>query len=464
MWQASVEHEAARPHRRRLARQAPRAKANSNPTNNNNTTAKSADADESLTAASTPVALLRFLRDRVNWLHAPLLIGTPILALYGLATTPLVRATALFSVVWYFMTGVGITGGYHRLWAHRKPLARAREAGIHFARAQVATMPRGRCGFCCCVGRRAPWKARRAGGVATIVRTIATPTRSRIPTRSPRASSTRTSAGCWSSRIRPKSAAPTFPIWTPTPCCAFSIDSTCGGHSFSDLSFRHWYEARIDFFCMFWFSFHSIGCWSWMGWLVGRLLLCRSGSFGVCSSCNVRCFFRFHFVLMPQSCHQVLCQLFGALCWTSYVCRYAHATRSLYHCVGDVGRRFFTFFGAKKYFLLLWLAFVRLSQLSSRVSSRLSQCDSMVSSKTRCDFFQRFFQRFSCLVWSDQIVYSIDGFFWIGVQFTSFSGKWNSQSKNRKGKPCLIIVSSCNRVRCKLLKRIWQRNARCWIG
>lgn len=32
---------------------------------------------------------------------------------------PLQFKTAVWSVVYYFNTGLGITAGYHRLWAHR---------------------------------------------------------------------------------------------------------------------------------------------------------------------------------------------------------------------------------------------------------------------------------------------------------------------------------------------------------
>lgn len=32
--------------------------------------------------------------------------------------TPLLWKTCLFAIVYYFCTGLGITAGYHRLWAH----------------------------------------------------------------------------------------------------------------------------------------------------------------------------------------------------------------------------------------------------------------------------------------------------------------------------------------------------------
>jgi len=55
----------------------------------------------------------------INWLHFVLLTTTPVLALYGLATTPIMWQTAVWMVLWYFCTGLGITAGYHRFWAHK---------------------------------------------------------------------------------------------------------------------------------------------------------------------------------------------------------------------------------------------------------------------------------------------------------------------------------------------------------
>jgi stearoyl-CoA desaturase (Delta-9 desaturase) len=72
----------------------------------------------------------------LNWLNVVILSITPALTIYGLYTTKVVWKTALFSVFYYFATGLGmfvltlssclpaypslgITAGYHRLWAHR---------------------------------------------------------------------------------------------------------------------------------------------------------------------------------------------------------------------------------------------------------------------------------------------------------------------------------------------------------
>ena len=54
----------------------------------------------------------------VNWLNVTLIVG---ILLYGCVQAiwaPLQWKTALWAIPYYFMTGLGITAGYHRLWAH----------------------------------------------------------------------------------------------------------------------------------------------------------------------------------------------------------------------------------------------------------------------------------------------------------------------------------------------------------
>jgi len=53
----------------------------------------------------------------INWLHTPLLIAIPVLSIYGLFTTSLTKYTAIWAVVYYFVTGLGITAGkfYHSI-------------------------------------------------------------------------------------------------------------------------------------------------------------------------------------------------------------------------------------------------------------------------------------------------------------------------------------------------------------
>ncbi|EPQ54719.1 delta 9-fatty acid desaturase protein [Gloeophyllum trabeum ATCC 11539] len=55
----------------------------------------------------------------LQWINVLVLTITPCLAIYGAYTTKLTRETAILSIVYYFITGLGITAGYHRLWSHR---------------------------------------------------------------------------------------------------------------------------------------------------------------------------------------------------------------------------------------------------------------------------------------------------------------------------------------------------------
>ena len=56
---------------------------------------------------------------RVNWLQTSILTLPPAFALYGLLTTTWTLPTTVVAVTLYFLTGLGITAGYHRLWSHR---------------------------------------------------------------------------------------------------------------------------------------------------------------------------------------------------------------------------------------------------------------------------------------------------------------------------------------------------------
>jgi hypothetical protein len=51
------------------------------------------------------------LLQRLNWLHVPLLVLTPILGLYGLFTAKWYWQTMLFTFFYYFFSGFGITAG-----------------------------------------------------------------------------------------------------------------------------------------------------------------------------------------------------------------------------------------------------------------------------------------------------------------------------------------------------------------
>lgn len=55
----------------------------------------------------------------LNAVNCIIVLGTPLLAFVGALYTPLQRKTAIWMVAYYFITGLGITAGYHRLWSHR---------------------------------------------------------------------------------------------------------------------------------------------------------------------------------------------------------------------------------------------------------------------------------------------------------------------------------------------------------
>ncbi|KAH0389015.1 putative delta-9 desaturase, partial [Aureobasidium melanogenum] len=54
----------------------------------------------------------------VNWLNVFLIVGIPMIGCVQAYWTPLYLKTAIWAVAYYFATGLGITAGYHRLWAH----------------------------------------------------------------------------------------------------------------------------------------------------------------------------------------------------------------------------------------------------------------------------------------------------------------------------------------------------------
>ncbi|KAI8609577.1 hypothetical protein BC830DRAFT_1070773, partial [Chytriomyces sp. MP71] len=64
-------------------------------------------------------ALTKIKASDLDWIHITILAGTPLIALVGALTTPLTTPTLIWSIIYYFFTGLGITAGYHRYWAHR---------------------------------------------------------------------------------------------------------------------------------------------------------------------------------------------------------------------------------------------------------------------------------------------------------------------------------------------------------
>ena len=66
-----------------------------------------------------PPVTWRNLLQNIQWISFLAITVTPTIAIYGMMTTPYNQKTAIWSVLYYFFTGLGITAGYHRLWAHR---------------------------------------------------------------------------------------------------------------------------------------------------------------------------------------------------------------------------------------------------------------------------------------------------------------------------------------------------------
>jgi stearoyl-CoA desaturase (delta-9 desaturase) len=56
---------------------------------------------------------------KLNWIHFPLFIFTHAAGLYGALCISPQYQTIVWSVIYYYVTGLGITAGYHRLWSHR---------------------------------------------------------------------------------------------------------------------------------------------------------------------------------------------------------------------------------------------------------------------------------------------------------------------------------------------------------
>lgn len=65
-----------------------------------------------------PTTLQNFV-SHVNWFQSILLFSTPIMGVYLASQTELQTKTLYWSLIYYMITGLGITAGYHRYWAHK---------------------------------------------------------------------------------------------------------------------------------------------------------------------------------------------------------------------------------------------------------------------------------------------------------------------------------------------------------
>ncbi|KAG0644700.1 hypothetical protein HOY80DRAFT_647486 [Tuber brumale] len=73
--------------------------------------------------SETPITLGN-LWQHVNKLNITLIVLVPLLGVWAAFYTPLRTPTLCWAVLYYFWTGLGITAGYHRLWAHSSYSAR----------------------------------------------------------------------------------------------------------------------------------------------------------------------------------------------------------------------------------------------------------------------------------------------------------------------------------------------------
>lgn len=130
----------------------------------------------------------------VNWLNVILIVGIPIMGCIAAFWTPVYLKTALFTVVYYFATGLGITAGkcprspFHK---NNTDCSQAITASGH-THHTLLLFPSA---FSSLPLAAALLKAPSAGGPVTTVPITAIPIQTRILTPSAKASSTATSAG-----------------------------------------------------------------------------------------------------------------------------------------------------------------------------------------------------------------------------------------------------------------------------
>ncbi|KAH7123574.1 hypothetical protein B0J11DRAFT_315391 [Dendryphion nanum] len=61
---------------------------------------------------------------KVNWVNITGIIIVPLTGFILSFSTPMCKPTLAWAAIYYFLTGLGITAGYHRLWSHRSYSAR----------------------------------------------------------------------------------------------------------------------------------------------------------------------------------------------------------------------------------------------------------------------------------------------------------------------------------------------------
>lgn len=79
---------------------------------------ESAQSCSVLKTISKEMSQTTFLLSRIMWSRVLFLVIVPAYGLAQVIWTPLRLPTFCWAVFWYILTGVGVTAGYHRLWAH----------------------------------------------------------------------------------------------------------------------------------------------------------------------------------------------------------------------------------------------------------------------------------------------------------------------------------------------------------
>lgn len=69
--------------------------------------------------ADKSVDLQESARQKLSWISATFIVFAPFIVMHGLITTEMQYKTLILMVVLYFLGGLGITLGYHRMWSHR---------------------------------------------------------------------------------------------------------------------------------------------------------------------------------------------------------------------------------------------------------------------------------------------------------------------------------------------------------
>ncbi|PWY73126.1 delta-9 desaturase isoenzyme B [Aspergillus sclerotioniger CBS 115572] len=72
-------------------------------------------ADPASHRSKNPPPLLH----RIKWFNFTMLITIPLIAFLCTPYIPLLRPTLIWSLIYYLITMISITAGYHRLWSHR---------------------------------------------------------------------------------------------------------------------------------------------------------------------------------------------------------------------------------------------------------------------------------------------------------------------------------------------------------